>query len=108
MFEDLEEGGESACWGFVGEEMDVLGHEDVGGDAEALLLASLFEDLLEGVFCGGSLEEGLSVVTTEGDEVELVGLLEAFEARWHEWCEQFTSHPSQKREGWGTRAFLVG
>src|SRR5882724_8725712 len=151
--------------------MDVLGYEDVGGYAEALLFAGLFEDLLYGVFCGGSLEEGLPFVTTEGDDVELVGLLETFEARWHGgasslhptlrrsakdgapgvlwlaesgkgvdlvglavyippfakarrmghpgfwgglsgekawtwWCWRFTSHPSQRREGWGTRDFV--
>ncbi len=61
----------------------MLGHEDVGGNAETLLFAGLFEDLLEGVFCFFGVEEGLALVTTEGDEVELVGLLEAFEARWH-------------------------
>jgi hypothetical protein len=27
---------------------------------------------------------------------------------WTWWCWQFTSHPSQVREGWGTRAFVVG
>src|ERR1700716_3701748 len=63
--------------------MDVLGHEDVGGQAEVLLFAGLFEDLLDGVFCFFCVKEGLALVTTEGDEVELVGLLEAFQARWH-------------------------
>lgn len=30
--------------------MDVLGHEDVGGDAKALLPSDLFEDGAESVF----------------------------------------------------------
>src|SRR5882724_7629884 len=75
--------------------MDVLGYEDVGGYAEALLFAGLFEDLLYGVFCGGSLEEGLPFVTTEGDDVELVGLLETFEARWHGGASSL--HPTLRR-----------
>ena len=49
--------------------MDVLGHEDVRGYAEALLIAGLFEDLLEGFFCFVGAEEGLALVTAEGDEV---------------------------------------
>jgi hypothetical protein len=80
LLEDLEEGGECSDAGFVGEEMDVLGHEDVGRDAELLLLTDLFENLLGDVFCGGSFEEGLSEVTTEGDEVEVPHLLVALEA----------------------------
>ena len=95
LLEDLEEGGQGVCCGFVGEEMDVLGHEDVGGDVETLLFAGFFEDLLESVFRSGGLEEGLSVVTTEGDEVKLVGLLEAFEARWHGGASSL--HPTLRR-----------
>jgi hypothetical protein len=45
LLEDLEEGGEGVFCGFVGEEMDVLRHEDVGGYTEALLSAGLFKDL---------------------------------------------------------------
>jgi hypothetical protein len=87
--------------------MDVLGHENVGGYAEALLFAGLFEDLLDGVFCFFGAEEGLALVTTEGDEVELVGLLEAFQAGWHGGASSL--HPTLRkvREGWGTRGFVV-
>jgi hypothetical protein len=56
--------------------MDVLGHEDVGGDAEALLSSDLFKDRVECVFCVVGGEEGLTAVTTEGDEVEVFRLLE--------------------------------
>src|SRR5260370_1048591 len=34
-------------------------------------------------FCCWGVEEGLALVATEGDEVELLGLLEAFQAGWH-------------------------
>ena len=86
----------------------MLGHEDVRGYAEALLFAGLFEDLLDGVFCFFGVEEGLALVTTEGDEVELVGLLETFEARWHGGAGSL--HPTLRkvREGWGTRSFVIG
>src|SRR5205823_1217111 len=115
--------------------MDVLGHKDVGGYAESVLFTGFFEDLLDGVFWFFGMEEGLTFVTAEGDEVKLVGLVETSEARWHGgssslhptlrrsakdgapgllWLVEgevvgwrFTSHPSQKREGWGTRAFVV-
>ncbi len=47
----------------------------------------------------------LTLVTTEGDEVKLVGLLEAFQARWHGGMSSL--HPTLRkgREGWGTRRF---
>ena len=54
----------------------MLGQEDVGCDAEALLPSDLFEDGLESVFRVFRGEEGLTAVTTEGDEVEVFGLLE--------------------------------
>jgi hypothetical protein len=47
------------------------------------LFAGLFEDLLDYVFCFVGVEQGLTLVTTEGDEVELLGLLEAFETGGH-------------------------
>lgn len=77
MLEDLEEGGEGSYAGFIGEEMNVFGHEDVSRDTEFLFLTDFFEDLLGGVFCGFGFEEGLAAVTTERDEVEVLGLLVA-------------------------------
>ncbi len=97
----------------------MLGHEDVGGYAEALLFTDLFEDLLDCVFCCWGVEEGLALVATEGDEVELLGLLEAFQAGWHGGTSSL--HPTLRKvprrmghpsfcgwlgvEGWGTRRF---
>ena len=102
------------------EEMDVLGHKDVGGYSEALLFAGLFEDLLDYVFCFVGVEQGLTLVTTEGDEVELIGLLEAFEAGGHGGTSSLhptlrqvprrMGHPSfcggLREEGWGTPGFF--
>ena len=103
----MQESGEGVFCGLIGEEMDVLRHEDVGDDGDALLSAGLFEDLQEGVFCCGGVEEGVTLVATEGDEVEVLALLIAFEAGGHGGTSSLHSHPSQKREGWGTRAFVV-
>jgi hypothetical protein len=49
----------------------------------------------------------LALVTTEGDEVELVGLLEAFQARWHGSASSLHPTLRKRREGWGTRGFWV-
>ena len=86
----------------------MLGHEDVGRNPEVLLLTSLFENLLNDVFCCFATEEGLALVTTEGDEVKLFGLLEAFQARWH--GGRSSLHPTLRkgREGWGTRLLRKG
>jgi hypothetical protein len=41
------------------------------------------------------MKEGLTLVATEGDEVEVVGLLIAFEAGGHGGTSSLHSHPSQ-------------
>ncbi len=69
--------------GFGEEEGDVLGHEDVAVEVEAVGSAGVFEDLLDGVFGFGGGEVGEAVKAAEGDEVEVAGLLEAFEAVGH-------------------------
>jgi hypothetical protein len=84
-FDDSEEGGEGVSFWFAGEEVNVLGHEDVGVDGEVVGVAGLFDDSFEDVFGVGVFEKGETVVATEGDEVELAGGLAAFEAQWHGW-----------------------
>jgi hypothetical protein len=108
LFEDLEPGCEGSGGGFVSEEMDVLRHEYVCDDGETSLTAGFFEDVLGEVLCFGGGEEGLALVATEGEEVKLFGVLVAYKAGWHDGVSSLHSHPSQKREGWGTLAFVVG
>ncbi len=55
--------------GFAEEEMDVLGHEDIGVEGEVVGAAGLLDDLFEDVFWFGGGEVGETLVTTEGDEV---------------------------------------
>ncbi len=52
-------------------------------DGDGVGAAGLLDDLFEGVFGFGVFEEGKTAVAAEGDEVELVGLLAAFEAVGH-------------------------
>jgi hypothetical protein len=54
------------------------------------------------------LEEGLAPVTAEGDEVEVSGLLVTLEALWHGCASSLHPTLRKKREGWGTRTFVVG
>jgi hypothetical protein len=83
----------------------VLWHEDIGGYAEALLSAGLFEGLFDCVLGFVGVEKGLTLVTAEGDEVELLGLLEASEAGGHGGMSSLHPTLRKRREGWGTRAF---
>jgi hypothetical protein len=63
--------------------VDVLGHDDVAEDVELIFLAGGFESVFKdaGRTWGGEVR--IAAVTTEGDEVEVVGLLAAFQARGH-------------------------
>jgi hypothetical protein len=69
LLEDLEEGGEGGVGGFVGEEMDVFGHEDVTVEEELVALPESFQCLLEDDAGLVVVQVWGSVVTTEGDEV---------------------------------------
>jgi hypothetical protein len=68
-FDDSEGGGEF-FW-FAEEEVDVFGHQDVGVEEEVVGAAGSFDDLFEDFFGFGGVEVGKTVVTTEGDEVEM-------------------------------------
>ncbi len=57
-FDDLEEGGEDASFWLAGEEVNVLGHEDVGVDGEVVGVPGLFDDSFEDVFGVGCSRKG--------------------------------------------------
>ena len=63
--------------------MDVVRHEYVTEDLEAVFLPSFFEDLLEDVAGGGSSENVGVTVATDGDEMKVSGLLAADKTLWH-------------------------
>jgi hypothetical protein len=57
------------------EEMDVVRHEDVAEDAKEVFLTGFFEDSLEGVARFGGFEDVGVAVATDGDEMEVAGVL---------------------------------
>jgi hypothetical protein len=61
--------------GFSYEKMDVVRHEDVPKDVKQVFLAGFFEDSLEGVTGFGGLEDVDVAVATDGDEMEVPGVL---------------------------------
>ena len=69
--DDSEGGGEGVVFGFAEEEMEVFGHQDVGVEEEVVGTAGSFDYLFEDFFGFLGVEVGETVVTTEGDEVEM-------------------------------------
>ena len=58
-------------------------HNDVADHAEPITATGLFEGAFQDVLRAGRVEEGLPPVTSEGDEVETVRLLETDESPRH-------------------------
>ena len=82
-FQRAEDALQFRLFGFVDEEMDVFGHEDVAVHVEAVTRASTFEKFEE--HCAGVVvvEEGKTLEATEGDEVVVSEGVEALQSAWH-------------------------
>ncbi len=95
----------------------LFGHDNVAFHIQPIPTADIFQSLLEdstGVRRG---EKRLSVVTAEGDEVQVSSVLVTLQTPRHAWSlgapcgsRRDAAHSSApilplKREGWGTRAF---
>src|ERR1039458_5693357 len=63
--------------------MDMLGHDDVAGNVEAVPTMNLIESLLKDAPGLRSSQERCAAVTTKGDEVEVSGFLETVESARH-------------------------
>jgi hypothetical protein len=83
--QSLEGGREEFLSGFAEEKMDVLGHDDVAEEFEAVVSAGCFEGVFDQVSCCGGVEVGLAVVAAEGDEVVVTFLLVSLEVKRHGW-----------------------
>lgn len=70
---------------FGHEEMDVLRHDDITEYVEFVMFACLFEGAFAAIAGSRSTEAGLATVTTEGEEVQVAGVLKAMEAPRHGW-----------------------
>jgi hypothetical protein len=57
--------------------MNVIGHDDVAYDHEAITLADFFEHCEEQIASLRTSEPALPVITTTSDEVQLVGAIKA-------------------------------
>ena len=77
LLEGLDPLVEQDVRGLVDEEVNVLGHEDVGVDTGVVTGPGLFEEEFGEVLGGWVGEVGETVVTAEGEEVEGLGLVEA-------------------------------
>jgi hypothetical protein len=67
-------------WRLVDEQMDVLGHEDVGVNPGLMSCARQFEHGLDGVLGTRRIEQRELVKATESDEVECFRFLEPLQA----------------------------
>jgi hypothetical protein len=83
LFEGFEELSEQDVLGLVDEQMDVLGHEDVGIDTGFMAEPGPFEDGLDDVLGLRAGEVGETVEATEGNEVERLGLLVSLQTVGH-------------------------
>jgi hypothetical protein len=78
----FEKLGHEDRWRLVDEQMDVLGHQDVGVDSRVMSLTSQFQYGLNCVLGVRRIEKRETVKATEGDEAESFGLLKPFQTVW--------------------------
>src|ERR1035437_3246573 len=79
----FEKLGHEDRWWLVDEQMDVLGHQDVGVDPRLMSCASQFQYGLNCVLGVRRIEKRETVKATESDEVESFRFLEPFQAVRH-------------------------
>ena len=84
LFESFDRCGQSASFGFAHQQVDVLGHDDITEDEEAVFRSCFFESLLEHLHRAMSHQKRLAAVATEGDEVKCTDVLVSLEAPGHE------------------------
>jgi hypothetical protein len=71
-FDDSDGGREEVVFGSAEEEMEMFGYQDAGVKEEVVGAPGSFDDLFEDLFGFEGVEMGKVVVTTEGDEVEMI------------------------------------
>jgi hypothetical protein len=65
------------------QQMDVLGHDHVTVDAQGKAKAGLLQLFQEEIASRRVAQAGLAAIAAEGDEMRLLGLLEAAESARH-------------------------
>jgi hypothetical protein len=64
--------------------MDVLGHDDLSDDYEAVAFTGLFEDGEEAISAAGGTKKRHSAIARASDKVQFVGAVKAMQAAGHE------------------------
>jgi len=75
LFQLLQDYRKWGCARFAYQQMHMFGHDDISSDDEAVAMPHLFQFLLEYAVAGSRFEQRLSAITTEGDEVEVAGVV---------------------------------
>jgi hypothetical protein len=75
LFLNLQDDGELEIARFADQQRNMLWHDDISGDNEAVALPHLLQLLLEDAVSGPFSEQGLSLVTTECYKVEIARVL---------------------------------
>jgi hypothetical protein len=83
LLDRLQDGGKRRIRWFADESVKVFRHEDIAVDTHAMALACALEDLFQDGVRVGFREVGVSLVTTEGDEVGVTVLLPSLEPGRH-------------------------
>ena len=83
LLQCLDGASKSCAFRFAKEQVDVFRHHDVADHVEPITAPGLFERAFEDILRAGCVEEGLPPVTSEGDEVETLGLLETNKSPRH-------------------------
>jgi hypothetical protein len=84
LFQRLQRVGESVAVGLAQQEMNVFGHDDVAIHVHPKLAADALKSGLEHPLAVGGDEQRTAMVTREGYEMTLTGLLKALETPGHE------------------------
>jgi hypothetical protein len=64
--------------------MDMLGHDDIADDHEAVTLASLFENVKEGIATARVAQKRQSPVAGTGDKVQVMSAVGAMQSAGHD------------------------
>jgi hypothetical protein len=98
----------------IGEQVNVLRHQDISSDDKTVPLSNQFKFALEHAVGRVVVQQGQSLITTEGNEMKLAGLVIADQVSEHgegslaQGLAFVPTHPSQKDSKDGAPSSVVG
>lgn len=84
LLNGLESPREHSLFRFAHKQVHMFRHYDIAGDEETVLTAGLLQRPLEETPAGRCAELRLAAITTEGDVMQISGLLEPFQSPRHD------------------------